>query len=239
MTPGQMPPPVREAKRVSEAVALTASRPDHTMFDVPTRRQSLLNKRLAEMDAEERAKALANAVYADCRSRCISDAGRRLVTTVLAALTEYEAATGRKYARRGKRVTAFATTVEGFLGDLMLARDNTVAGGWVFRPLHQTSFTGSDIITRAHLSAAIAGLEFLGLIERAPHFRRFGNLFVRGKKQLKGGGKCFRSTLKLTAMAREAGVDLGALAEHFRSAARPRGRSDPARRPNRVVRQQP
>jgi hypothetical protein len=33
---------------------------------------------------------------------------------------------------------------------------------------------------------------------------------------LKGGDTRFRSTLKLTAMAREAGVDLGALAKHFR-----------------------
>jgi hypothetical protein len=175
-----------------------------------------LNKRLAETESQQRAKALANAVYADCRSRCISDAGRRLVNTVLTALTEHEAATGRKYVRRGKRVTDFATTVEGFIGDLMLARNNTAAGGWVSRPLHHRYFTGSEI-THAHLSAAIAGLEFLGLIERAPHVRRFGtDLFVSGKMQLKGGDTRFRWTLKLTAMAREAGVDLGALAEHFR-----------------------
>jgi hypothetical protein len=138
------------------------------------------------------------------------------VNTVLAAQTEYEGATGRKYARRGERVTAFAATVEGFIGDLMLARNNTGAGGWLFRPLHHKYFTGSEI-TYAHISAAIAGVEFLGLIERAPYVRRFGaDLFVSGKIRLKGGGARFRSTLKLTAMAREAGVDLGALAKHFR-----------------------
>jgi hypothetical protein len=175
-----------------------------------------LNKPLGQMEADERAKALANAVYADCRSRCISDAGRGLVNTVLAALKEYEAASGRKYARHGERVTAFATAVEGFIGDLMLARNNSAAGGWVFRPLHHRYFIGSEI-TYAHLSAAIAGLEFLGLIERAPHVRRFGtDLFVSGKMSLKGRDTRFRSTLKLTAMAREAGVDLGALAKHFR-----------------------
>jgi hypothetical protein len=203
----------------------------YTMFDVPTRRQSLLNKGSAETEAQKRAEALANAICADCRSRCISDAGRRLVNMVLAALTEHEAATGRKYARHGKQATAFATTVEGFLGDMILARDNTAADGWVFRPLQHTLFAGSGITT-AHLSAAIAGLEYLGLIERAPHFRRFGtDLFVNSKMQLRGGGTRFRSTLKLIAMVREAGVDRGPLAEHFRPAARRHRRSDPARRP--------
>jgi hypothetical protein len=140
------------------------------------------------------------------------------VNTVLGALTEYEGATGRKYARRGERATAFATTVEGFIGDLLLARNDIAADGWVFRPLHHRNFTGSDV-TRTHMAAAIAGVEFLGLIERAPYVRRFGaDLFVSvsGKMQLKGGGARFRSTLKLTAMAREAGVDLGGLAKHFR-----------------------
>ena len=174
-----------------------------------------MTKHLAQTEAQERAKALANAVCADCRSRCISDAGRRLVNTVLAALKEYEAASGRKNARRGERVTAFAATVEGFIGDLMLARNNTATGGWVFRPLHHRCFTGSEI-TYAHMSAAIAGLEFLGLIERAPQVRRFGtDLFVSRKMPLKGGHTRFRSTFKLTAMARDAGVDLGALAKHF------------------------
>jgi hypothetical protein len=170
---------------------------------------------LAQTEAQERARALANAVRADCRSRCISDAGRRLVNTVLAALKEYDAASGRKYARRGERATAFAATVEGFIGDLMLARNNTSAGGWVFRPLRHSYFIGSEI-TLAHISAAVAGLEFLGLIERAPHVRRFGtDLFVSGKMPSKGAGTRFRATLKLTAMAREAGVDLGVLAKHF------------------------
>ena len=79
------------------------------------------------------------------------------MNTVLAALKEYDVASGRKYARHGERVTAFAATVEGFIGDLMLARNNTPAGGWVFRPLHRRNFIGSEI-TYAHISAAIAGL---------------------------------------------------------------------------------
>jgi hypothetical protein len=53
---------------------------------------NLLNKGSAETEAQERATAITNAVYADCRSRCISDAGRRLVNTVLAALAEFSRA---------------------------------------------------------------------------------------------------------------------------------------------------
>jgi hypothetical protein len=174
-----------------------------------------LTTRLAQTEAHQRAKAIANAVYADCRSRCASDAGRRLVNAVLVALKEYEVTTGRKYARHGKRITAFAKSVEGFIGDLMLARNNTAASGWVYRPLRQQHFHGSKI-TYSHLSAAIAGLEFLGLIERAPPVRSFGaDLFVSGHMQLKGGDTRFRSTLKLAAMARDAGVDLGSVTEHF------------------------
>jgi hypothetical protein len=67
-----------------------------------------------------------------------------------------------------------------------------------------------------HHDISVVGLEFLGLIERAPQVRRFGtDLFVSSKMPLKGGHTGFRSTLKLTAMTREAGVDLGALAKHF------------------------
>src|ERR1700730_2904442 len=179
------------------------------------RRPRFLNKRLAQREPQERAKALTNAVCADGRSRCISGAGRRLMNTVLATLKEHEGASGRKYARRGERVTAFATTVESFIGDLMLAHNNSAAGGWVFRPLHHKYFIGSES-TYAHISAAIAGLEFLGLIECAPHVRRFGtDLFVSGKMQLKGGDTRFRSTLKLTAMAREAEWTLALLPNTF------------------------
>jgi hypothetical protein len=154
-------------------------------------------------------------MYADCRTRCVSDASRRLVNTVLAVLTDYEASTGRKYARHGEHFTRFARAVEGFIGDLMLARNNSAAGGWIFRSLNSKYFIGSEI-SRAHLSAVIAGLEFLGLIERAPLVRQFGtDLFVSGRTR-KGASARFRATLKLTAMVREAGVDLAAPAEHFR-----------------------
>jgi hypothetical protein len=135
---------------------------------------------------------------------------------VLAALKGCEATTARKYARRGKQTTAFAKSVEGFVGDLMLARTNAAADGWVSRPLHHRSFTSSQI-TRAHLGAAIAGLESLGLIERAPLVRSFGaDLFVSANMRSKGGDTRFRSTLKLAAMARDAGIDLDALADHIR-----------------------
>ena len=109
-----------------------------------------MSTRVAQTEAQQRAKAIANAVCADCRSRCASDAGRRLVKAVLAALQEYEVTTGRKYARHGKRITAFATSVEGFVGDLMLARNNTAASGWVYRPLHRRHFHGSKV-TLTHI----------------------------------------------------------------------------------------
>jgi hypothetical protein len=174
-----------------------------------------LGRRLVPTEAEERAKAVATAAFADCRSRCISDAARCLVSAVLAALSEYEAITGRKYVRHDNRVTALATAVEGFVGDLMHARDSA-AQGWVFRPLHASAFIDADI-TRSNLSTTIAGLEFFGLIERAPRARKFGtDLFVSGTMHGRGGGTCFRATYKLAAMARDSGMDLGSITEHFR-----------------------
>jgi hypothetical protein len=191
-------------------------RSDITPCSIAHSEANHLSRPWVETEAEDRAKALANAVYADCRTRCVSDASRRLVYTVLAILTEYEASTGRKYARHGKHFTRFASAVEGFIGDLMLARNNSAAGGWIFRSLNSKYFIGSEI-SRSHLSAVIAGLEFVGLIERAPPVRRFGaDLFVSSQIQSSGGATRFRSTLKLSAMARDAGVDLGAPAEHSR-----------------------
>jgi hypothetical protein len=174
-----------------------------------------LGKRLFLAEAEERAKAVAAAAFADCRSRCASDAARRLVSAVLAVLSEYEAMTGRKYVRHDDRVTARATAVEGFVGDLMHAR-NSAAQGWVFRPLRASTFINAGI-TRWNLSTTIAGLEFFGLIELAPRARRFGtSLFVSGTMLGRGGGTCFRATYKLAAMARDSGMDLGSVTEHFR-----------------------
>jgi hypothetical protein len=177
--------------------------------------EAVLNRRLAQTETQERARALASAVYVDCRSRCISDAGRRFLNAVLAALAEYEAITGWKYPRHGERATTFATAAEGFIGDLMLARVNTAANGWVWRHMHHKHFTGSEISV-TYLDAVIDGLEFLGLIERAPHVRAFGSdLFVTGKMRSKGADARLRCTFKLTAMARDAGVPLDAVAKHF------------------------
>jgi hypothetical protein len=179
-------------------------------------REETLAKILGLTEAEERAKAVATAAFADCRSRCISDAARHLVSAVLAALREYEVVTGRKYVRHSDRVTAFAKAVEGFIGDLMLARDNAAAQGWIFRPLNARTFIESGI-SASHLSTAISGLEFFGLIERAPYARRFGtDLIVRGTTYSKGGGTCFRGTFKLAAMARDSGVDMGSQRANFR-----------------------
>jgi hypothetical protein len=187
-----------------------------------------LNKGSAETEAQKRAKALGNAVYADCRGRCVSAASLRFVTNVLATLEKHELVSARKYVTRGKQ--AFAETAKGFLVNLMLARDHPAAAGWVFRPTGYNHYIGSDI-SRSHLLEAIAGLEYLGLIERAPRFQRFGaDVFESREMQFKGAATRFRSTFKLTAMAREAGVDLGALAEHFRPAVSRRGRPGAARR---------
>ena len=191
-------------------------------------------KHLVLTEAEERAKAVASAAFAHCRSRCISDAARRLVSAVLAALSEYEAMAGRKYPRRGDRVTALATAVEGFIGDLMLAR-NSAAQGWVFRPL----YASTQDITRRNLSTTIAGLEFFGLIERAQRARRFGtDLFVSGAPHGSGGGTCFRATYKLAALARDGGMDLGSLTEHFRPLRGRRKRRDREAVLNQVARKQ-
>jgi len=175
-----------------------------------------LGKRLVLTEAEERARAVASAAFADCRSRCISDSARRLLSAVISRLSEYEAVTGSKHFRHGDRASAFAMAVEGFIGDLMLARNSAAAQGWVYRPLHASAFIDADI-TRSNLSAAMAGLEFFGLIERTPRARRFGNdLFVSGTMPGRGGGTCFRATYKMAALARDSGVNLDCLTEHFR-----------------------
>jgi hypothetical protein len=198
-----------------------------------------LTKRLVLTDAEERARALASAAFADCRSRCISDAARRFLGALLAPLSEDEAMTGRKSFRHGDRALAFAMAVEGFIGDLMLARNSAAAQGWVFRPLHASTFIDSDI-TRSNLSRAIAGLEFFGLIERAPRARRFGNdLFVSGTTHGRGGGTCFRATYKLAALARDSGVNLDSLTEHFHATRGGRKHRDREGVLNQVARKQP
>ena len=70
-------------------------------------------------------------MYAHRRTSCSSDAARLFVKTVIETLEEERI---RKYARRGGLAAKFAKTVEGLLGDLMLARMHPAAAGWVFRP---------------------------------------------------------------------------------------------------------
>jgi len=164
-----------------------------------------------ETKAQELSEALANAVYAECRNRCCSDAGRRFVNTVIETL---EAHNTRKYTRRDATAARFATTVEGFLGDLMLARDHPTAAGWVFRPLGNSRFANSGM-SQSNFAAVRGGLEFLGLIERAPPVQPFGADAKSPRMRANLRAPRFRATLKLIAMARNAGVNLDALGKHF------------------------
>jgi hypothetical protein len=165
-----------------------------------------LNYHRGKSEAGEQLRALADAVYADCASRSLSDEARLFVNSVINVLEEHNT---RKHARSRAHAAKFALTVEGFLGDLMLARDRPAAAGWVFRPLYSAHFTGSGT-SYAHFAAALAGLELIGLIERAPNFQQDGahrahfNVAPR-----------FRATFKLNAMAQNAGIDPYALGNHF------------------------
>jgi hypothetical protein len=165
-----------------------------------------------EAKLQRRPKPVADAMYAHCRIRCNSDASRLFVKTVVETL---EAQKIRKYARRGALAAKFAKTVEGFLGDLMLARMHPVAAGWVFRPLDNSHFRGTGT-SYAHFVGLRADLEFLGLIERAPPFQtsRTG-VFEDQRTRFNRGAPRYRATLKLIAMARDSGVDLDALGKHF------------------------
>jgi hypothetical protein len=151
-------------------------------------------------------------MYAHCRTSCSSDAARLFVKTVIETLEEQRI---RKYARRGGLAAKFAKTVEGLLGDLMLARMHPAAAGWVFRPLDNSHFEGSGT-SYAHFAGLRADLEFLGLIERAPRFQlpRAGGLESQ-RTRFNRGAPRFRATLKLIAIARDAGVDLDVLGKHF------------------------
>jgi hypothetical protein len=154
---------------------------------------------------------LANAMYAECRSRCLSDAARQFVNTVVETLEAYQT---RKSVRRGTPAARFANTVEGFLGDLMLARDHPTAAGWVFRPFRNADFAGSGT-SLSNFATLRADLEFLGLIERAPRVQPFGADAKSPRMRANSLAPRFRATFKLIAMARNAGVNLDALAKHF------------------------
>jgi hypothetical protein len=97
----------------------------------------------------------------------------------------------------------------------MVARMHPVAAGWVFRPLDNSHFEGSGT-SYAHFAGLRADLEFLGLIERAPRFQLpLVGVLESKRTRFNRGAPRFRATLKLIAIAREAGVDLDALGKHF------------------------
>jgi hypothetical protein len=171
-----------------------------------------LKQRPNEPEARALQEALANAVYADCRSSCLSEASRVFVCTVIETIEGHKT---RKYSRRGAKFAAFAKAAEGFLGDLLRARDHPEAAGWVFRPLRSDHFKSSGT-SLDQFAALRKKLEFLGLIERAPHSSAIDRNASEAQKILsRNAAPRFRAALKLIAMARDAGVGLDALGEHF------------------------
>jgi hypothetical protein len=141
------------------------------------------------------AQALRDADYAPLTRQAATDSSNALVDEVLRLITATEAETRKR--KRGSRAGAFRQVVEGFLGDLLVARGE----GRVCLPTGRNNFTSKDVSYR-HFAAAKDGLKTLELLEEIP-----------GKQN--GPATRFSATPKLKTLAAEHGIQPGEADKHF------------------------
>jgi hypothetical protein len=169
-----------------------------------------------------------NDYYAHLLSRAASPAAHALIADVYERVEAWESKRARKDAKgakAGKRgpykrgaalAAAFRETLERFLGDLLRAqhdkRKTENASGLVFRPIGKKDFPADDLVSYRTFKSAVDGLRGLGLIRHTLGRGRF----IPGFVQLRGKASRFEATPKLLKLARDAGVRLTAVDDHFR-----------------------
>jgi hypothetical protein len=145
--------------------------------------------------AVARGEALRDADHASLTRRAATDNSRSLVDEVLHRITAIEA--GARKRQRGSRAGAFRMAVEGFLGDLLVARGE----GRVYVPTGRDNFTSKDATYR-HFVAAKDGLKTLDLLGEIP-----------GKQN--GPATRFSATPQLKSLAAHHGIQPGEADKHF------------------------
>jgi hypothetical protein len=147
--------------------------------------------------AVARGEALRDADYAALTRRAATDNSRELTSEVLRLIALTEAETRKR--QRVSRADAFRMAVEGFLGDLLVARGE----GWVYRPTGRNCFT-DDVVSYRNFTALREGLKKFGLLEEIPWVADFGRTATR-----------FRAAPELKRLAAQCGIQPSEADKHF------------------------
>jgi hypothetical protein len=159
------------------------------------------------------ARQLDKADYAALTSRVISGAARALVDEVCARVVAWEQKSSARTYKRTTRAHKFRDAVGAFTADLVRARGNSWAEGWVFRSLHAKSFTAQRVSHR-NFVALVAALRGLSLIEHKPGFRSKVD-FGTGPVVDRAKASRFRARRAFIELAKRHGVNPAHAIDHF------------------------
>jgi hypothetical protein len=151
--------------------------------------------------------------FAALSTRAASPEARRLINEVFDEVTTWELRRGERINRRRVRATAFRTTLERLIGDLLRARADPSSTGRIYRAMGARNFT-DDVVSYWNFNAAVHALGGLKLLEHTPRRPRYIAAFG-GAVKLTGQAPRFRGTRTLIRRAADAGVDLSEVDRHF------------------------
>jgi hypothetical protein len=90
----------------------------------------------------------AQAPHANLNAKARGERATELVGRLVQDLTEWEVASGKRKNARRTRLEKFNAAVAAFAADLLHARNDPEADGWLYRPMAKESFSGQAVSAR-------------------------------------------------------------------------------------------
>lgn len=148
-------------------------------------------------------------------SRAKSAAAKAFVSSICADVLQRERTSGARTNLRGPEAQSkFDLTIERFVGDLLNAGANTDSAGAIWHTINSSAFADAPISLR-DFRAALDALTTLSLAEWTPGKGQYESFEGASLGQLPGRASRFSATPTLLERARDAGVSVSSIDDHF------------------------
>jgi hypothetical protein len=170
-------------------------------------------KNKIDQDNRALARQLSRARYATLNSRAISASARSLVDEVYDRIAKWERKSNKRKNKRQATSKRFRDSVAAFVADLVRARGDRVAKGWVYRSMHAKNFSRQQVSYRNFIRLVDA-LSSIGHLQHKPGFQ--GKVdFGSGSVVHRAKAARFRATAPFVTLAKRLGVDPAYTIDHF------------------------